>query len=89
MVAGSALPVSILGLFTSLTNIPVPLLNVTYDVTVKSFAAQITIHQVYKNAEATDIECVYGFPVSDQASVVGFTVEIGNRTLVSQFKEEE
>ena len=58
---------------------PVPLTAVHYDVKVLAFASRITIQQSYKNAENVDLECVYGFPINDQASVTGLTVRIDDR----------
>ena len=77
------------GLFIKDSNKPVPLTAVEYDVQVKSFASQITIDQVYKNEEQVDLECIYGFPINDQAAVTGFTVEIDNKTLISHFKRKD
>ena len=81
--------VGMCGLFVAMSNVSVPLTGVRYNVAVKSFASQITIEQTYKNSETTDLECVYGFPVNDQASIVGLTVNIGDRTLVSAFKKRD
>ncbi|GAV08173.1 hypothetical protein RvY_17904 [Ramazzottius varieornatus] len=77
------------GLFIRDSNKAVPLTAVEYDVQVKSFASQITINQTYRNEETSDVECVYGFPINDQAAVVGFTVEIDGKSLVSQFKKKD
>ncbi|OWA55145.1 putative von Willebrand factor A domain-containing protein 5A [Hypsibius exemplaris] len=82
-------PASLFGLFVSLSNVSIPLTGVNYDFSIKSFAGHITIDQTYKNTEATDLECVYGFPISDQASIVGLTIEIDNRTLTSAFKKKD
>ena len=77
------------GLFVVLRNTAVPLTGIHYDVDVKSFGAQVTINQTYKNFDSTDLECIYGFPMSDQASVVGLTVRIGDRTLKSEFRKKD
>ena len=83
-------PVSMFGLFVTMTNVSVPLISVNYDVQIKSFASHITIQQTYRNSEsATDLECVYGFPINDQAGIVGLTAQIGNRTLNSVFKKKD
>ncbi|OQV25282.1 von Willebrand factor A domain-containing protein 5A [Hypsibius exemplaris] len=77
------------GLFIKDTNKPIPLTAVKYDLKVKSFACRITIEQTFQNEEGSDLECVYGFPINDQAAVVGFTVVIDGRILHSQFKKKE
>ena len=87
MIQGTA---ALFGLFVTMTNVSVPLINVHYDVQVKSFASRITIQQTYRNTESSDdLECVYGFPINDQAAVIGLTVQIGNRTLSSSFKKKD
>ena len=77
------------GLYTLYNFLAIPLTGVHYNVDVKSFAGHVTINQTYKNTGYSDLECVYAFPISDQASVVGLTVRIGNRTLTSAFKKKE
>ena len=84
------LATSLFGLFVTMSNVSVPLTKVHYDVQVKSFASHITIEQTYRNSESTDdLECVYGFPINDQASIVGLTVQIGNRTIESVFRKKD
>ena len=80
---------SMCGLFVSNSNTPVPLTKVDYNVDIHGFLGRITISQIYNNEEATDLECVYGFPINDQAGIIGFTVEIDGRTLTSQFKKKD
>ncbi|OQV22972.1 von Willebrand factor A domain-containing protein 5A [Hypsibius exemplaris] len=77
------------GLFVTETHATVPLTAVHYDVDITSFAARISINQTYKNAETNDLECVYGFPINDQAAIIGFTVTIEDRTLVSHFRKKD
>ncbi|XP_055344229.1 von Willebrand factor A domain-containing protein 5A-like [Paramacrobiotus metropolitanus] len=77
------------GLFVAESNEPIPLTAIHYEVDVKGFAGSITINQTFKNVEFTDLECVYGFPMNDQAAVMGFTVKIDDRTLTSQFKKKD
>ncbi|OWA52877.1 putative von Willebrand factor A domain-containing protein 5A [Hypsibius exemplaris] len=77
------------GLFVLKSKTPVPLTAVHYDVDVTSFAARIKIQQTYRNTETDPLECVYGFPVNDQAGIIGFVVTIDDRTLVSHFKEKD
>ncbi|XP_055343969.1 von Willebrand factor A domain-containing protein 5A-like [Paramacrobiotus metropolitanus] len=78
------------GLFAVESNKPIPLSAIHYDVDVKGFAGSITINQTFQNVESTDhLECVYGFPMNDQAAVTGFTVKIDDRTLISQYKKKD
>lgn len=82
-------PVSGCCLFVQDTAEPIPLAAVHYEIDVSGFASQVTISQTYKNEETKDLECVYGFPISEQAGVVGFTVKIDDRVLTSQFKKRD
>ncbi|OWA53889.1 putative von Willebrand factor A domain-containing protein 5A, partial [Hypsibius exemplaris] len=70
------------------TNIRIPLTGVDYGVDIKSFAGHVTVNQTYKNTGYEDIEAVYKFPMNDQASIVGLTVYIDNRTIKSEFKKK-
>lgn len=47
------------------------------------------IEQTFKNSENSDLEYVYGFPINDKTSIVGFTVKIDDRILMSRFKKKD
>jgi hypothetical protein len=47
----------------------VPLKRVNINATIRSFAADVVITQVFRNDEATSVEAVYCFPIEEQAAV--------------------
>ncbi|CAF4485146.1 unnamed protein product [Rotaria sp. Silwood2] len=67
----------------------VPLKQVSVDATIRSFAADVTINQVFRNDEATPIEAVYCFPIEEQAAVYAFIARIDDREVIAQLKEKE
>ena len=67
----------------------VPLKRVSVDATVRSFAADVTITQVFRNDETKSIEAVYCFPIEEQAAVYSFTARIDDREIVAQLKEKK
>ena len=67
----------------------VPLKRVSVDATIRSFAADVTITQVFRNDETKSIEAVYCFPIEEQAAVYSFTARIDDREIVAQLKEKK
>jgi hypothetical protein len=67
----------------------VPLQRVEVTATIRSFAADVNITQVFRNDETTPIEAVYCFPIEEQAAVYAFTARIDDREIVAQLKEKE
>ncbi|CAF1250191.1 unnamed protein product [Rotaria sordida] len=67
----------------------VPLKKVNIDATIQSFAADVTITQVFRNDEKTSIEAVYCFPIEEKAAVYGFIARIDEREIVAQLKEKK
>ena len=67
----------------------VPLKEVSVDATVRSFAADVTITQVFRNDETKPIEAVYCFPIEEQAAIYSFTARIDDREIVAQLKEKK
>jgi len=68
---------------------PVPLTKVHLDAKVVNFTACVEITQEFVNKEKNPIECVYFFPVEEEAAVVDFTAEIEGRKVVTKVKEKE
>merc|ERR1712142_1332650 len=68
---------------------PVPLTSVHVDVKVVNFTAQVIITQEFVNKEKNPIECIYFFPVEEEAAVVDFTAELEGRKVVTKIKEKE
>ena len=68
---------------------PVPLVSVHLDVKVVNFSAQVEVTQQFVNRERNPIECVYFFPVEEEAAVVDFTAELEGREIQTAIKEKE
>jgi len=68
---------------------PVPLTKVHLAAKVVNFTACVEITQEFVNKEKNPIECVYFFPVEEEAAVVDFTAEIEGRKVVTKVKEKE
>ena len=67
----------------------VPLKRVSVDATIQSFAADVTIKQIFRNDEATPIEAVYCFPIEEQAVIYSFVALIDDREIVVELKEKK
>ncbi|CAF4502589.1 unnamed protein product [Rotaria sp. Silwood1] len=67
----------------------VPLKRVNVEATIRSFAADVTITQVFCNDEKQPIEAVYCFPIEEQAAIYSFTACIDDREIVAQLKEKK
>src|SRR5690349_5535918 len=55
---------------------------------IHSFAANVTINQIFHNDEATPIEAVYCFPIEEQAAIYAFIAKIDDRQIIAQLKEK-
>ena len=64
----------------------VPLKSVRVDGKISSFAADVTIKQIFHNNEKTPIETVYCFPVEEQAAIYNFIAEIDDRRIEAELK---
>ena len=69
-------------------HIPVPLSSVHLDVKVVNFSNEVTVTQTFINQERNPIECIYNFPVEEEAAVVDFTAELEGRTIKTVIKEK-
>ena len=67
----------------------VPLKAVNIESVIRSFAADVSITQVFRNDEKTPIEAVYCFPIEEKAAVYSFVARIDNREIVSQLREKK
>ena len=67
----------------------VPLKQVNVEANIKSFAADVTIQQIFRNEETTSIEAVYCFPIEEQAAIYSFTACIDDRKIVAELKEKQ
>ncbi|CAF0876802.1 unnamed protein product [Rotaria sp. Silwood1] len=67
----------------------VPLRNVSVEAWIDSFAADVTLTQVFINQEENPIEAIYVFPIEENAAVYSFTAEFDNRTITAVLKEKK
>jgi len=70
----------------------VPLKNVSVQVKIHSFAAEVCIKQVFINSEEllNPIEAVYNFPIEEQASIYSFQATLDDgRQIQGQIKEKK
>ncbi|CAF0818965.1 unnamed protein product [Adineta steineri] len=67
----------------------VPLKRVNVAATIRSFAADVSITQLFRNEETTSIEAVYCFPIEEQAAIYSFIARIDNREITAQLKEKK
>jgi len=65
----------------------VSLKQVNIESTIRSFAADVTITQIFRNDEHKSIEGIYYFPIDEQAAIYNFTARIDDRKIVAQLKE--
>ncbi|CAF1201943.1 unnamed protein product [Adineta steineri] len=56
----------------------VPLKRVNVVATIRSFAVDVSITQLFRNEETTSIEAVYCFPIEEQAAIYSFIARIDN-----------
>lgn len=66
----------------------VPLKQVNIESTIGSFAADVTITQIFRNDSPTSAVGVYCFPIEEQAAVYKFTARVDGREIVAQLKEK-
>ncbi|CAF3332759.1 unnamed protein product [Rotaria sp. Silwood2] len=67
----------------------VPLKNVRVETYIRSFSADVTIRQIFRNDEDKPIEAVYCFPIEEQAAIYSFIARIDDREIVAQLKEKK
>ncbi|CAF3453058.1 unnamed protein product [Rotaria sp. Silwood1] len=67
----------------------VPLKQVSVEAHIRSFAADVTIKQVFRNNETKPIEAVYCFPIEEQAAIYSFIARIDDREIIAQLKEKK
>ncbi|CAF0989570.1 unnamed protein product [Rotaria sordida] len=67
----------------------VPLKQVNVEAYIKSFAADVTIKQVFRNDETKPIEAVYCFPIEEQAAIYSFIARIDDQEIIAQLKEKK
>ncbi|CAF4867107.1 unnamed protein product, partial [Rotaria sp. Silwood1] len=67
----------------------VPLKQLNVEAYIKSFAADVTIKQIFRNDETQSIEAVYCFPIEEQAAIYSFVAQIDDREIIAQLKEKK
>ncbi|CAF3425625.1 unnamed protein product [Rotaria socialis] len=73
---------------SSINEAYVPLRNVSVEAWIDSFAADVTLTQVFFNQEEDPIEAIYVFPIEENAAVYSFMALIDNRTITAVLKEK-
>jgi Ca-activated chloride channel family protein len=68
---------------------PVPLEGVRITMKLRGLAAEMTVNQRFVNHEESPIEATYLFPLPEDASVCGFTVRTGERTIEGTVEERD
>ncbi|CAF1033410.1 unnamed protein product [Adineta steineri] len=81
--------VSVPGVFAQEQSQYVPLKRVSVDSTIRAFAADVTITQVFRNDKTVPIEAVYCFPIEEQAAIYKFKAQIDDREINAQLKEKK
>ena len=66
-----------------------PLLKLEYAAQVVGLFAQVTVKQFFNNQSEQPIEAVYVFPLPEEASVTGATLQIGQKEVVAELKEKK
>ncbi|CAF1520461.1 unnamed protein product, partial [Adineta steineri] len=66
----------------------VALKSVSVDSKIRSFGADVSITQLFKNDENQPIEAVYCFPIEENAAIYSFTAKIDDREICAQLKEK-
>ncbi|UJR07172.1 hypothetical protein I4U23_011460 [Adineta vaga] len=72
----------------SSSSLYVPLKKVDIDATINSFAADVTITQIFYNNENKPFEAVYYFPIEEQAAIYSFIARINDREIFAELKEK-
>ncbi|CAF5120269.1 unnamed protein product, partial [Rotaria sp. Silwood1] len=68
----------------------VPLKQVSVNAKIRSFAADVTITQIFQNNESVPVEAVYCFPIEENAAMYGFIARIDDEyEIVAQIKEKK
>ena len=76
------------GLFHVLNDsyVPVPLKNVSLNIKIVDFIAEVEILQEYVNQESTPIEVRYSYPIEEYATINGFEANIDGHEIVAEVK---
>ncbi|CAF3643927.1 unnamed protein product [Rotaria sp. Silwood1] len=59
------------------------------EATIRSFASDVTITQVFQNQEKTPIEAVYCFPIEERAAIYSFRAHIDDREIIAELKKKK
>lgn len=76
------------GLFSQ-DQTPIPLEGVKIECQLIGLAVEMVVIQRYLNIEDKPIEATYLFPLPEEASVCGFNIRIGDRTIRGEIEERE
>uniref|UniRef100_A0A8C6XHY5 von Willebrand factor A domain containing 5A n=1 Tax=Naja naja TaxID=35670 RepID=A0A8C6XHY5_NAJNA len=76
------------GLLTSF-NEPVPLKNISVDIIIRGFVADVVSELQYQNEEKNPVEATFVFPLDDEAAVYAFEGLIGGKRIEAQIREKK
>jgi Ca-activated chloride channel family protein len=66
----------------------IPLRSIEFEAIVAGLQAEVAVHQKFGNILDKPIEAIYVFPLDDEASILGFDIKIGNRTIKAVLKDK-
>src|SRR5262249_61792562 len=69
--------------------VPLPVLDMRVEMEVTGILVHGTVTQTFRNSTTDVIECLYVFPLPEQAAVHRMELRIGERLIVSILKEKE
>lgn len=67
----------------------VPLKQVNIKSIIRSFAADVTIKQIFRNDKHTSVDVIYYFPIEEQAAIYNFTAQIDKREIIVELKKRK
>lgn len=67
----------------------IPLQGLNVEAEIRDLLSEVTLTQTYRNGEPVNIEAVYTFPLSLEATLLDLTVTIGERTLRGNVIEKQ
>lgn len=76
------------GLMTA-SKTPVPLKNISVDVQVKGFVADVSATLKYKNEEQNPLEAVFVFPIDEDSAVYNFEAVVDGKTIIAEIQEKK
>ncbi|XP_040275548.1 von Willebrand factor A domain-containing protein 5A-like [Bufo bufo] len=83
------LPPPCCGLIVVGSKLPVPLKEISVDVQVKGFVADVSATLKYKNEEEKAVEAIFVFPMDEDSAVYSFEAKVEGKTIVAYLQEKK